>query len=205
MIAKIFISNTSNTLDEYIEKDLKKIGLTNPHPDLLYFDKDSKLGIEQAREIKDFFSIKPFSATGRGVVLANASVLTPDAQQALLKTLEELPAKGLFILISNTDASFLPTVLSRCQVIRSEVEKEKEDFREIENLINSSLEQRFEYVEKCKDKEKLLNSLISFFRKKMFEDPKYSQILEELLEMEKYMKQNVNPRGILEYLMLKIP
>src|SRR3989344_3089063 len=117
MIARLLISNSK----DYIKKEIETIiNLPRNHPDILYFESGSKLGIVDARKIKDHFSLKPYSAKGRTVVLEDATTLTVDAQNALLKTLEELPEEGIIILGADSDAKFLPTVLSRCQIIKLE-------------------------------------------------------------------------------------
>ena len=204
MIARLLISpNLEQRINE-VNKILKDAELSHPHPDLLYFLDGSKLGIEQARKIKEHFSLKPYSAKGRIVVLEDASRLTIEAQNALLKTLEEPPLNATLILGASSDSKFLPTILSRCQIIRlknptshhtstSEVGFEK--------LLSSTIEQRFEYVEKLQEKEEFLYFLVSYFHKK----PNYHSFLKELLKAEEWAAQNINIRAILEYLMLVMP
>jgi len=220
MIARLLISQSLDLRVEEIKKILSHFDLTPNHPDLLYLSDDSKLGIEQARIIKGHFSLKPYSAKGRAVVLENASNLTIEAQNALLKILEEPPPRAIIILGASSDAKLLPTVISRCEIIRlknptshhtptSEVGYEKE----IEKLLESSIEQRFEYVEKLKDKEEFFYSLVGYFHQKLAEESTHSrpglarlnQFLKQLLQAEEWQKQNVNLRAILEYLMLVMP
>ncbi len=69
MIARLLISPSVQQRIREVEKILSQAGLQNPHPDLLYFPSDAKLGIEQARKIKEHFSLKPYSAKGRAIVL----------------------------------------------------------------------------------------------------------------------------------------
>lgn len=205
MIAKLLISPSVQKRAGAIEKILTGAGLKNPHPDLLYFPADSKLGIEQARKIKEHFSLKPYSAKGRMVVLEDASTLTVEAQNALLKTLEELSEQALFILGADSDSKLLPTVISRCQIIwvQGTGDRGQENYIEdIEKLLESSVEQRFDYVEKLKDRQEFLHQLINFFHKKL---PSYGEFTKELLQAEEWAKSNVNIRGILEYLMLVMP
>lgn len=75
-------------------------------------------------------------------------------------------------------------------------------YLDIEKLIGSSIEERFEFIEKLKDKESFLLSLVAYFHKKL---PSNAEFVKELLQAEKWAKQNVNIRAILEYLMLKMP
>ncbi len=210
MIAKLLLSEFFKERDKKINEFLVQIKISNPHPDLLIFPKDSKLGIEQARKIKDYFSLKPYSAKGKTVVLEDASALTKEAQNALLKTLEELPKNALFLLGSDSESRFLPTVLSRCQIIHL-TDTDLSSLRhmtyevytkDIEKLMESTTEQRFEYIEKLKDREELLRSLLNYFHKTLL---KPSSFLKELALTTEWEQQNVNIRAILEYLMLVMP
>lgn len=204
MLAKLLISPNLEIRTGEIDKILSELELSTNHPDLLYLASDSKLGVEQAKKIREHLSFKPFQAKGRGVVLEDASSLTVEAQNALLKTLEELQQKNLFIMGAPNEYNFLPTILSRCEVIRlqnnptSEVGFKKD----IETLISSNISERFEYVEKLKDKEEFLQALAQYFHQKL---PAYQGFTAELLEAEKWAASNVNTRAILEYLMLIIP
>lgn len=204
MIARLLIGPSDIRLEK-IQNILKEAGLKNPHPDLLYFPTDSKLGIAESKKIKDFFSLKPYSAKGRGVILEEAGDLTDEAQNALLKTIEELPEATLFIMGADSDSKFLPTILSRCHLIRLQatVDSKQKDYREdIEKLLGSAIEERFEYIEKLKGRQEFLLSLTGYFHQKL---PDYPEFTKELLLSEQWAKQNVNIRAILEYLMLVMP
>ena len=94
------------------------------HPDFLlirrpYNDKTGKLKgeipVEEARRAPEFFSK---SASGRGwrvCIVDSADELNANSANALLKTLEEPPQRGLLILIVNTPGRLLPTIRSRCR------------------------------------------------------------------------------------------
>lgn len=204
MIARLLIYSSIDRLREEITSGLKEYP-TN-HPDLLYFRTGEKLGITESKKIKEFFSLKPYSAEGRIVVAEDASVLTTEAQNALLKTIEELPKEAILILGAASDANLLPTIISRCQVIRlqgtGDRSQEKNYTEDIEKLLNSSIAKRFEYIEKLKDKEEFLHSLVKYFHKNLLSYPKFSK---KLLQAEEWAKHNVNIRAILEYLMLVMP
>lgn len=220
MIARLIISSSLEDLKKEVQQTLDShIGSGNTdhpdvlyHPDILYFSSDSKLGIEQARKIKEHFSLKPYSAKGRAVVLEDAANLTVEAQNALLKILEELPKEALFILGADSDSKLLPTVVSRCQIIYiPDVSIQHTPGvgydKEVEKLVNSSIEERFEYVEKLKDREEFLKFMLHYFHQNL---PSHigsgnTDFLKELLQAEEWAKQNVNLRAILEYLMLKMP
>ena len=91
--------------------------LSDSHPDIYYLkkQKDKKsYGIEEIREqiIKQVY-IKPFIAQRKIFVIPEGDDLTQEAQNGLLKVLEEPPAAVIFILIAQTKASFLETIISQ--------------------------------------------------------------------------------------------
>lgn len=99
---------------------LNEKSLDNYPYKLLLSSKDGKaIGVEAVRELEHFLSLKvPRSnAYNRVVVIQNAESLSTEAQNALLKTLEEPPADTLIILNTAYSQALLPTVRSRAQVI----------------------------------------------------------------------------------------
>jgi replication-associated recombination protein RarA len=80
---------------------------------------DKQIGIEMVRELEHFLSLKvprP-GAFNRFVTFENAHRLSIEAQNALLKTLEEPPKRTLLILTTNKEQALLPTIRSRAQVV----------------------------------------------------------------------------------------
>ena len=73
-------------------------------------------GVEESRDLKEFQSRRPAAHTDK-VFVISARQMTLEAQNSLLKTLEEPPAGTHFFLISPAAGNFLPTVLSRCQLL----------------------------------------------------------------------------------------
>lgn len=211
MIARLLISPDQNlrieAIADILTSHISSGSLNNP--DLLYFKSDSKLGIEQARQIKSHLSIKPNSLKGKIVVVEDASVLTTEAQNALLKTLEEPPKKALIILGVKSESDLIETIISRCQLVRVQSSKLKVQSynKDIEKLVNSKTAERFEYIEKLKDKDQFLKDLLSYFHQDLRLHPKGANVtfLSELLQAQQWAKHNVNIRAILEYLMLVMP
>lgn len=200
MIARALISPS---LEIRVEAIRLHLGSVSPnHPDVLYFKAGEKLGIAEARKIKNHFSLKPYSEKGRTVVLEDASSLTIDAQNALLKTLEELPEEAILILGASSDANFLPTILSRVSIHHTPGVIQIHTVHNIEKLLNSTIEDRFECIEKLKDREEFLHALVNYFHKNL---PANKEFVKELLQAEQWAAQNVNIRAILEYLMLVMP
>lgn len=75
--------------------------------------------IEQVREeIQDPIAYKPFEARYKVFVVVDADRMTEEAQNCLLKTLEEPPPHSLLVLIASRLEPFVDTVVSRCQIVR---------------------------------------------------------------------------------------
>ncbi|MBI4518335.1 MAG: DNA polymerase III subunit delta' [Deltaproteobacteria bacterium] len=74
-----------------------------------------EIRIEPIRELRSFMQLAPLRARSKVAVITDAHALNPNAQNALLKTLEEPPPRSLLILVTHTPGSLLPTVRSRCQ------------------------------------------------------------------------------------------
>lgn len=208
MLAKILIANDLGVIEEGINILLEEYGLKHIHPDLLKFEDQEKLGVEEVKKIREHLNLKPYSASLKAVVLVSAQNLTLAAQNALLKTLEEPPGEALIILGVDSDQALLPTIISRCQIEyldqatqKGQAEKFTDQIAKLENL---SLEERFLFIEKTEDKEQFLKELVKYYRDKMQQDPKLINFIKELLQAEAWAKANVNKRAILEYLMLKL-
>lgn len=73
--------------------------------------------IDAVREMKRFFSLTPLNGKYKVAVIDNAHRLTDEAQNALLKILEEPSASSIIILVTSNPEELLPTILSRCQQI----------------------------------------------------------------------------------------
>ena len=214
MTSRILVSSDLSFRILEIERILEQFKFSKNSPDLFYLDSEEKLGVENTKNIREFLSIKPYSADFRIVAIESADKLTLDAQNSLLKTLEETPGDSFLILGVNREGELLPTILSRCTIVTlTEAPNNSESgsliksgmTEDVEKVLQMSLEDRFEYVEKLEDKEKLLDSLADYFREKLPENPKYAEILKEILNAYKYKEEKGNIRVILEYIMLSLP
>lgn len=193
-----------------IEKILGEKKITRNHPNLLWITDEEKLGVEQAKKIREHLTLKPYQDLGQIIVLESAHNLTTEAQNSLLKILEEPPEESLIILGINQQDRLLPTVLSRCQIhsIDGKVEVDFDKFqKDIEELEGENVENRFKYIEKLEDKESFLNFLTHHFREKLIKNPSKENLefSNTLIEANKWADRNVNIRAILEYLMLLMP
>ena len=91
--------------------------LSGNHPDLIYVtrEKPASIGVDDIREqINDTIQIRPYSANYKIYIVDEAEKMTVQAQNALLKTIEEPPAYAVILLLTTNPDGFLPTILSRC-------------------------------------------------------------------------------------------
>lgn len=84
-------------------------------PDLIEIDAASNRGIDDIRAIRDAVSYTPIKGRYKVYILDEAHMLTKEAFNALLKTLEEPPPRTIFILCTTEYEKIIPTILSRCQ------------------------------------------------------------------------------------------
>ncbi|MCC8127676.1 MAG: DNA polymerase III subunit delta' [Clostridiales bacterium] len=91
--------------------------LSGNHPDLIYVthEKPGSISVEDIRkQIQDTVMIRPYSSQYKVYIMDEAEKMTPQAQNALLKTIEEPPAYAVILLLTTNEDAFLPTILSRC-------------------------------------------------------------------------------------------
>ncbi|MFN3584940.1 DNA polymerase III subunit delta' [Phenylobacterium sp.] len=92
------------------------------HPDLMVLEREGPDGkprkvipVEDARRLGEFFSKSPASAPHRVAIIDAADDLNVNAANAILKTLEEPPPRGILLMISHSPGRLLATIRSRCR------------------------------------------------------------------------------------------
>lgn len=86
-------------------------------PDIIYVthEKPNTLGVEDIRkQLNDDIVLKPYSSRYKIYIVDEAEKMNVQAQNALLKTIEEPPAYAIILLLTTNADTFLPTILSRC-------------------------------------------------------------------------------------------
>lgn len=86
--------------------------------DLYEIDAASNRGIDDVRELKEAVHTLPYESKQKVYIIDEVHMLTKEAFNALLKTLEEPPEHVVFILATTEEEKLLDTILSRCQVFR---------------------------------------------------------------------------------------
>ena len=97
-----------------------KQALTQNQPDIIHVlhEKPNTIGVEDIRnKINNDIGIKPYSSPYKIYIMNEGEKMTVQAQNALLKTLEEPPAYGIIMILTTNLDTLLPTILSRCVVL----------------------------------------------------------------------------------------
>jgi DNA polymerase-3 subunit delta' len=91
------------------------------HSDLRVYERTSdkkSIPVEIIRDVRHFLSLTPGEGDWRVVVIDSADDLNPNSANAVLKILEEPPARALLLLVSHEPGGLLPTIRSRCRQLR---------------------------------------------------------------------------------------
>lgn len=89
-------------------------------PDIIWVshEKPGSISVEEIRtQMVNDVDLKPYSSRYKIYIVPDAQLLTTEAQNAMLKTLEEPPEYAIIMLLTNNVDKFLPTILSRCIVL----------------------------------------------------------------------------------------
>ena len=90
------------------------------HPDFREIEPEEKgtISIEKIREAQEWLFLAPMEREKKVLLINEAHTMTREASNAFLKTLEEPPPHSTIILITSQAHRLLPTILSRCQILR---------------------------------------------------------------------------------------
>lgn len=97
-----------------------KKALSGNHPDIIYVihEKPNTIGVDDIREqVNGTVAVKPYESARKVYIINEAEKMTTQAQNALLKTLEEPPEYVVIILLTSNGNALLPTILSRSVVL----------------------------------------------------------------------------------------
>lgn len=107
---------------------------SHSHPDIIWVDheKENTISVDEVRaKINNDIVIKPYSGPYKIYIIDEAEKLNEQAQNALLKTMEEPPEYAIIILLTTNTGAFLPTIVSRCITLHLK----PVDYKEVEKYI----------------------------------------------------------------------
>lgn len=154
----------------------------NSNPDFKIIEPDgNSIKIEQIRLMNTKIIEKPITSARKVYIINDAQKMTIDAQNCLLKTLEEPPEYATLILICNNEAQMLNTIKSRCTKINFKQLNTEEMTKYFENQIDNNVlrlaEGSIGKALKLKEKTELYNKLESLLNK--LENTKKTAIFSE--------------------------
>ena len=116
--------------------------LEKNHTDIKYYAPEkSTFTVDMARAIRSEAYLKPLTSDYNIAILEHCELMNAEAQNALLKVLEEPPESALFILLTENAGAFLTTLLSRCLLLRVTPLSNQEVSKFIESKTDKSPEE----------------------------------------------------------------
>lgn len=204
------------------------------HPDIGHIHAEGishQTKIEQIRNLRKDACLKPIEARKKVYIIYDADSMTEQASNCLLKTIEEPPKDVIIILIGSNLSSILPTIVSRCQIIKfpeSKYAKKAhneegsyiDEFLNIENRFSS---ETLEFIKRPKSEQlKTVDLLLTHFRDMLVSNmgtgPKGTGLssdlspwdlspenililMKELLKSKELLQSNVNSKLIADYML----
>ncbi len=92
---------------------------------MIHIEAKGSIKIDDVRSVPAEVANKAYEGGYKAVVIAQADAMTPQAQNALLKVVEEPPANTVFVMGAQNIKNILPTILSRCIILKTSLSKEK--------------------------------------------------------------------------------
>lgn len=227
MTSFIVVSTDKTKRDEYIntfckEKKIDTFDRTTLTLETSIKQNTQSIGIEDIKYMQKKIFLKPIKSEQKAIIIDEAELLTIEAQNALLKILEEPPEHTLLILSTTTKETLLPTILSRCKIVQLEEkqtklsEKEQEELQTfLEALPEMGIGERLKKAETlAKDKDKAIEyitKLILVAREYLLQSSNKKSIkqlsnqIKSLQALHTTLKTtNVNPRFAIENTLLQL-
>ena len=182
----LFVSDNKGARLNYSLNFVRRISeekfLNVNNPDFLVVNPETiKYGINLIRDIKIKLSLKPYHFNKKVVLIHDAHELTIEAQNALLKTLEEPQQNSVIILTVNHRDNLLQTIISRCEIFN--IPKSEEDtitvgikpieIEEFLSIVKIELTEKFKWVEqnyKNENVSHILQNWLLYNRKLLFSE-----------------------------------
>lgn len=214
MHATIITGGTPSDREKLIEEKRREYRVA-PFDQISLISESTSIGIDDVRAFQKQINLAPQQSPITLGIIVRAELLTREAQHALLKTLEEPPPSARLILEADTLNVFLPTIISRCQIIRLPdhglfTRENKNEWRRMWSLTQShTAGNRMKTVDaQITNKEDALNFIacgIETLREDLLEEKNMqhtSKIIRRLLEARQELRANVNPKLVIDTLIV---
>jgi DNA polymerase III delta prime subunit len=185
----------------------KEYKLSAEHPDLVIIksENNSSIGVSEVKSLRNWSFSRPFSAEKKLVVIENADLLTIQAQNSLLKLIEEPPSFTHIFLIVENHKNLLPTIISRSQIITKTnlSNKKRIEGSEAYQFLAMNMQQKFKFIDKLfKAPKQKIRQFLNDVQTILYKEKKDAEKLESLILFNKALEYNVNKKVILDNLVL---
>jgi len=202
-----------------ITKQVETLGIS-PFDRIVPTDEGPSIGIAQIRTFIKRLMLTPLEGTHSAGIIAQAELLTLEAQQALLKTLEEPPNHAYIFLGAANVLQLIPTIISRCITVSPTADSLPEAGEEdanIRTLINEVLSaspgKKIHLIASAgksrEDIERFINTSVGILRTDLISERnaqetrrQKARLVHRLLAAKKHLVHNVNPQLLLEQALL---
>ena len=205
--AYILIGDISST-DEFLKKFISELQVKSV--DVIKIIPDASIKIEQIRNLIRAISFTPHSSRYKIAIIPEAGKLTQDAANTLLKTLEEPPKNSIIILIAENYEGLLPTVISRCRIIKIPKNNlpniSDENYAVFETISGLSVREKFDLADKISKNNKLdnfFNDWLRYLEKDLLKGKTNKKLIRIIFEAQIFIKKNINKRLMLENIFLE--
>lgn len=213
LILRKFLSDILKTQEVF---SLEKI-LTHPDIHNLEITEKLSIGIEDVKNFQKELIFKPFQESSQLGIIHDSQKMTNEAQNSLLKALEESDEKTIYILTVDNEKNLLPTIRSRARVIYTQTGKAAEEENNLENFFDLDLISQFNLIEEASESREtsfeLLNNIETYLKTRFEISIKNGNIdgskkfLEDLKVIQKSREKitsNCNRRLTLEAMIIQL-
>jgi DNA polymerase III delta prime subunit len=191
----------------------------SPDIHILNLAEKNSIGVEQVKEFQKKMMYKPFQEKIQTSIIMEGEKMTHQAQNSLLKTLEESPSYTAYIICADNEKNLLPTITSRGHVIYSPGNIQADENSQIldESILDLPIVQKFEMIEGyAKEKTsslEFINNIEEIFRHRLELDIKNGKIesskrnmdiLKKIDDSRMKISANCNRRLVLEALIVTL-
>jgi DNA polymerase III delta prime subunit len=179
--------------------------------DITRIPQEGTVGIDLVRDFQRKLSLTPRNSPAKVGVVTDMERLTVEAQNALLKTLEEPPPHTYIIGTTAIPEALLPTIRSRMSVIQLAGMSQKIDTSLLTELMNQPVGKRLQTVETYAanrdDAKKLVSELLAAAHQEMLARPsiELASLIRNLLTAITQLSVNVNQKLVVDNIFLSIP
>lgn len=197
-INPVLIIGETNKIVSQLQTSLEKIGVHKADQILIA---ENPLSISTVRQTQRKIALSPFLSKKQVVIIYSADNASIEAQNALLKTLEEPSSTSILILIARNIINILPTIISRVEVYFYPIDK-TENFPEVEMLFKGNLGDRLYWIRtqgsKIDNPDLFIDEAIIYTENNLSSSHNKINLLNKLYKAKRLIKNNVSLEFALE-------